>query len=711
MSPTREIPNDPNPARSVEEVPRPPSNASEEQPDLEPGIQPSESRPSGNQEDIVVDPVNVPVPEADDDELVCDQVLCIDVEPDDRSSEEPKGWKAEFPVTEDMIHEWKTHHNQDFLFVATAAKRDRSEVKVHLLSPQEQQLFKEAKNKEISNWLSTGTVSKILRDKLRPEQILKCRWICVWKPLEEQQDQEQAGPPSSATHKAKARLVVLGFMDPELETIARDSPTLGRQSRMLLLQLVASSKWSLRSFDIRAAFLQGHTQKGRTLGLEPVEELKTALKMSSQEVCKLEKSAYSLIDAPFLWYKELDRTLQELGFLPEPFDPCLCILYKPDSETPAGIIGMHVDDGLCGGNEFFEEKLIKLEAKYPFGSKQCSHFTFSGIEVSQKADQSIVLSQAKYIGKINPISMTSDRRTCTTEPITDDEKQKLRALIGSLQFAAVNTRPDLSSRLSYLQSEINKATVQTLHEANRILHEAKKFKETAITIQPIPIRDLRFMMFSDASFASAKHPDSHTGMIILATHQDTMKNYRCVISPLSWGCKKIQKVVTSTLSAETNALQTSLDQLSWIRLFWSWILNPKINWRQPQKVFQTTPEPVASTTYLAQQLPGSVAVTDCKSLYDLVTRTAQPNCQEFRTQLQARAIKGLLAEGVQLRWVHTGAQLADALTKVMQSTFLRHTLAQGKYQLHDELQVLKQRADSRTRMKWLESGTHLEEAP
>ena len=129
------------------------------------------------------------MPEADDDELVCDQVLCIDAESDAISFEEPVGWKAEFPVTEDMIQEWKTQHDQDFLFVATAAKRDRSEVKVHLLSPQEQQLFKEAKTKEISNWLSAGPVSKILRDKLRPEQILTRRWICEWKPLEEQQDQ------------------------------------------------------------------------------------------------------------------------------------------------------------------------------------------------------------------------------------------------------------------------------------------------------------------------------------------------------------------------------------------------------------------------------------------------------------------------------------------------------------------------------------------
>ena len=46
---------------------------------------------------------------------------------------------------------------------------------------------------------------------------------------------------------------------------------------------------------------------------------------------------------------------------------------------------MHVDDGLYGGNEFFEEKLNMLEANYQFGSKQCSHFTFTGMEVSQKS--------------------------------------------------------------------------------------------------------------------------------------------------------------------------------------------------------------------------------------------------------------------------------------------------------------------------------------
>ena len=70
--------------------------------------------------------------------------------------------------------------------------------------------------------------------------------------------------------------------------------------------------------------------------------------------------------------------------------------------------------------------------------------------------------------------------------------------------------------------------------------------------------------------------------------------------------------------------------------------------------------------------------------------------------LQACAIRDLLDEGVTLKWVHSGAQVADALTKVMNSSFLRQTLEQGKYQLFDQHQILKNRASDRNHIKWLQ---------
>ena len=212
---------------------------------------------------------------------------------------------------------------------------------------------------------------------------------------------------------------------------------------------------------------------------------------------------------------------------------------------------------------------------------------------------------------------------------------------------------------------------------------------------------LRFLAFSDASFALKRNPSSHTGTLIMATHKDIGKNTTCPVNPMSWGCKKIQRVVTSTLAAETTSLNSVLDHLSWVRLCWAWIQDPKVPWKNPKLAFQNLPETYTTATIQAQDLPESFAATDCKSLYDLVTRTAVPNCAEFRTQLTARSIKDMLEEGVSLRWVHSGAQLADALTKVMENAFLRETLKIGQYRLHDELEVLKNRASSRNRLKWL----------
>ena len=134
------------------------------------------------------------------------------------------------------------------------------------------------------------------------------------------------------------------------------------------------------------------------------------------------------------------------------------------------------------------------------------------------------------------------------------------------------------------------------------------------------------------------------------------------------------------------------------------MLDPKVEWKHPNHALGQLPESFSTATYKSQRLPDSLAATDCKSLYDLVTRTAVPNCAEYRTMLNARSIKDMLQEGVQLRWVHSGAQLADSLTKIMDSGFLRETLKIGMYKPHDELEVLKSRASTRTRLKWLRSS-------
>ena len=120
------------------------------------------------------------------------------------------------------VTKWLQESNpEQMIQVAAAAKRSRAEVSLKRLSPAERTMFETAKEKELSCWVQTNAIRRILRSKLNPEQILRSRWVLTWKDAE----------PGSSTKKAKARLVVLGYQDPDLTSVARDSPTLSREGR------------------------------------------------------------------------------------------------------------------------------------------------------------------------------------------------------------------------------------------------------------------------------------------------------------------------------------------------------------------------------------------------------------------------------------------------------------------------------------------------
>ena len=188
-------------------------------------------------------------------------------------------------------------------------------------------------------------------------------------------------------------------------------------------------------------------------------------------MCQLLKGAYGFVNAPLLWFRELSKALINLGFQPAPFDPCSFILFDENNKT-RGFIGVHVDDGLFVGDSVFHAKINELENLFPFGSRKRRNFVFTGLQINQYEDYSIHVDQTQYVKDINPINIHKDRRKMLEEPINDQERQDLRGLIGSLQYASVNTRPDLGSRLSFLQGKVNNGQVQDLIEGNRLLRDS-----------------------------------------------------------------------------------------------------------------------------------------------------------------------------------------------------------------------------------------------
>lgn len=120
------------------------------------------------------------------------------------------------------------------------------------------------------------------------------------------------------------------------------------------------------------------------------------------------------------------------------------------------------------------------------------------------------------------------------------------------------------------------------------------FASVTVKIQPIPLDHLRFVAFSDASFASEKVPDSHQGMLIMASHRDIGDNKNSPVNPIVWHSKKIQKLVVSTLSAEAMSLAGAVDILSWVRLYWAWLRDGTCKWQMADETLMRLPPAFAA---------------------------------------------------------------------------------------------------------------------
>ena len=241
----------------------------------------------------------------------------------------------------------------EWVCLATGARKQRVEVQWKNLGESEKKLFEKAKEKEISAWVSHGTVQRVARGTLRDDQIMRCRWILTWKPP----------APGTSEKRPKARLVVLGFEDPQISSISADAPTLSKDGKQLILQQVASRGWQLINFDISTAFLKG-AGDGRKLGLHAPKELQKAIGMEPGDQCSLIGGAYGRADAPILWYKTIRKTLEELGFVAAPFDGCVFSLITagPNGQPKVrGCLGLHVDDGIGGVMNIFGKSLNGCE--------------------------------------------------------------------------------------------------------------------------------------------------------------------------------------------------------------------------------------------------------------------------------------------------------------------------------------------------------------
>ena len=269
----------------------------------------------------------------------------------------------------------------------------------------------------------------------------------------------------------------------------------------------------------------------------------------------------------------------------------------PNSTGHPVVLGVHVDDVIGGGNETFDTIRTTVRKEFDSGALDVGNSRFKGRQISKMPNGEIVCDMEQYKHEFEQIEVSNVYKTKPERLLNSKEHTQFRGGVGSLGWFVDQCCPQFSFQLAELRRKQASPTVQDLLKLNKVIRAAKVI-ESKIKIRSIPVEHLRFMGVHDAGHANLEGGASQQGHLILAVHA-SITNCRVLVSVQSWQCKKIKRVVRSSLAAETCSMSTSQEHLDWMRTMWEQMTRGDFVLENYEQFFILCP---------------SILVTDCKSL-------------------------------------------------------------------------------------------------
>nr|ABA97637.1 retrotransposon protein, putative, Ty1-copia subclass [Oryza sativa Japonica Group] len=280
---------------------------------------------------------------------------------------------------------------------------------------------------------------------------VRCKWIFKRK----------EGLSPSEPPRFKARLVAKGFS----QIVGVDyndvfSPVVKHSSIRTFFSIVAMHDLELEQLDVKTAFLHGELEE--EIYMDQPEGFIVPGK--EDYVCKLKRSLYGLKQSPRQWYKRFDSFMLSHGFKRSEFDSCVYIKFVNGS--PIYLL-LYVDDILIAAKSKEQITTLKKQLSSEFDMKDLGAAKkILGMEITRDKNSGLLfLSQQSYIKKVLQCFNMHDAKPVST-PIaphfklsalqcanTDEDVEYMSRVpyssaVGSLMYAMVCSRPDLSHAMS-----------------------------------------------------------------------------------------------------------------------------------------------------------------------------------------------------------------------------------------------------------------------
>ncbi|CAI7803078.1 unnamed protein product [Closterium sp. NIES-54] len=298
----------------------------------------------------------------------------------------------------------------------------------------------------------------------------------------------------------------------------------------------------------------------------------------SGRVLKLKKALYGLKQAPRQWYLKLRGVLEEIGFTPSTADHSLFMLGEGEQRS---FMVVYVDDILIfsPSSDLVKEVMLKLQDKFKCTALGDVSF-YLGLHIERDVEKRCMrVHQRKYLEALAANFGQSEGHVATTFPsgfkcvkepeeecVGEDQRRHSHSLVGSLMYAAVNTRPDVAFANGQLarvvecpneeqvaaRMRVAKYLGQTLTVGLQYSAAAQRRQKGADGVEP---GRLFLTAFSDASYASEPEDMTSAGGFI------------CCVSggPTAWESKNQVDQALSSVESEYMALFRAVREIVWQR--------------------------------------------------------------------------------------------------------------------------------------------------
>ncbi|KAL8160866.1 hypothetical protein V2J09_012355 [Rumex salicifolius] len=453
----------------------------------------------------------------------------------------------------------------------------------------------------------------------------------------------------------KARLVAKGFNQKEgIDYNETFSPVSKKDSLRIILALVAHFDLELHQMDVKTAFLNGSLEEEVYMSQPEgfVEDGKEDL------VCLLRKSIYGLKQASRQWYIKFHDTITAFGFTENIVDQCI---YLKVSGSKFAFLVLYVDDILIAGSDLSLLKETKSFLSSNFEMKDMGEASYViGIEISRdRSQRTLGLSQKAYISKVlERFSMTGcnssivpiqkgDKLNLKQCPKSDEEHKRMQdipyaSIVGSLMYAQVCTRPDISFAVGVLGRYQSNPGMEHWKAAKKVLRYLQGTKSHMLTYRHSD--QLEVIGYTDSDFGGCEDSRKSTSgyVFVLAG------------GAISWKSAKQTIIASSTMEAEFVACFEATNQGLWLRNFISG-LSVLSSIARPLKIFCDN----AAAVFFSKNDRYSKGIKHMEMKYLSVK-------EEVRKRT------------VSVEHISTSANIADPLTKGLPpKTFLMHASLMG----------------------------------